>query len=84
MPEETQQQTKVYAPMSVEQRDGNYGPFLRASFRKDKMLEFINKHANERGYVNLVISERKEVGKYGETHNVVLAKPQSEQPVKPF
>lgn len=63
---------KIYAPATAKQIETNYGPLLKVSFSADKMILFINTHRNERGYVNLTISNRKEVGKYGDTHSVAL------------
>ena len=36
------------------------------------LVAFAQAHTNERGYLNLVISERREVGQYGDTHSVTL------------
>lgn len=33
-------------------------------------VETLAQYANEKGFVNLNITERKEVGQYGDTHNV--------------
>jgi hypothetical protein len=45
---------------------------LKLSIKADAMIDFINQHKNEKGYLNLGISERREIGKYGETHTVWL------------
>lgn len=77
---------KVYAPIKVETKTGQFGEFHPISFRADKMIEFINANKNEAGYVNLTMQSRKEVGKYGESHSVVLNdwKPTSQTANKPF
>lgn len=45
---------------------------LKLSFKVEALIEFLNQHKNEKGYVNVGVSRRKEVGKYGETHTVWL------------
>jgi len=52
---------------------------VRLSFsRKD--LETMQSNLNEKGYINLNLNERKEIGKYGETHSMTVDtwKPQSQ------
>ena len=38
----------------------------------EKFIAFLNQHKNAKGYVNLGISERREVSQYGETHTAWL------------
>ncbi|MDR1199825.1 MAG: hypothetical protein LBK94_12580 [Prevotellaceae bacterium] len=45
---------------------------------KDK----IKKAANGKHYVNLILSERKEKGKYGETHALMVSKTKDEREAK--
>lgn len=45
---------------------------LKMSGNLDKLVEELRQHTNEKGYFNLEIKERKEVGKYGETHSVTV------------
>jgi hypothetical protein len=45
---------------------------LKLSFHAQTMADWLLAHANEKGYVNLGVSRRKEVGKYGDTHCVWL------------
>jgi hypothetical protein len=45
---------------------------LKLNINVAKLIEQLQQHANEKGYVNLGISERREKGKYGETHTVWL------------
>lgn len=47
---------------------GSYWEFFNISVNIEKLQEL----ANEKGYVNLVMNKRKEVGKYGETHSFTL------------
>jgi len=49
-------------------RDGQYGEFFTASINIDKMKEY----ANDKWYVNIIISELKEKDEYGNTHSVFL------------
>lgn len=46
-----------------------YGELLKLSIGP-KDLETINKNTNEKGWINLIVKKRKEVGKYGETHSI--------------
>lgn len=45
---------------------------LKVGFHVETLIAFIKQHANERGYVNFGISERKETSQHGETHSVWL------------
>ena len=56
---------------SAKQREGKFGLFFSLSFSK-KDYEEMGKHFNDRGYVNLVMNERKEVGQFGDTHSVSI------------
>lgn len=50
-------------------KQSKYG--IRLSFsRKD--LETMQANLSEKGYINLNLNERKEVGKYGETHSMTV------------
>ena len=55
---------------SLRCKQSRYG--IKVSGQLDKIIEEFTKLANSRGYVNLEIKERKEVGRYGETHSVIL------------
>ena len=46
---------------------GNYGQ-LKISFK----IADIQQYANDKGYVNLVVAERKEPDKFGNTHSVAV------------
>lgn len=50
----------------------NGGSVINLGIKREDLAEFVRKHTNERGYVNLVIAERREVGQYGDTHAVYL------------
>jgi len=59
---------KTYIKGSFKEIDGKYGSFFNMSFK----LEDLQELANDKGYINLTISKRKEVGQYGDTHSIVL------------
>ena len=65
---------KVYVPgTSVKEHkfpDG--GSVLRVGINLEKFAPFVKQHKNERGYINFDINLRKEVGPYGDTHNISL------------
>ena len=63
---------KTYAPMTAKEITTSLGTLMKLSFHAGKMIEFIRQHANEKGYVNMGMSPRREVGQYGETHSVWL------------
>lgn len=50
-------------------KQSKYGVNLSFS-RKD--LETMQANLNEKGYINLNLNERKEIGKYGETHSMTV------------
>lgn len=62
----------TYAPGSAKLRDNCKWFEIRYGFKAEEMIEFCKAHANEKGFVNLKINERRTVGKFGETHNVSL------------
>ena len=45
---------------------------LKMSGNFDKFVVELKQHLNDKGYFNLEIEERKEIGKYGETHSVTV------------
>lgn len=48
--------------------NGQFWEFFNISFNVEKLQQY----ANEKGYVNVVMSKRKEPGQYGETHYFTL------------
>ena len=48
--------------------NGQFGEFFNISINVDK----IKQYANEKGYVNMTMSKRKEVGQYWDTHYFTL------------
>lgn len=60
-----------YVKCSAKEKQGKFGPVLLLGFKADVLRELATQ-ANARGYVNLAITARKEVGAYGDTHTVKL------------
>ena len=48
--------------------NGQFGEFFNISINVEKLQQY----ANEKGYVNMVMSKRREVGQYGDTHYFTL------------
>ena len=64
---------KVFLKCSAKAKTfSNGGSKLRLGVKVEDLIAFAQQHANERGYLNLEISERREVGQYGDTHSVTL------------
>ena len=52
----------------IKEISGEYGSFFNMSIKYDALKE----HVNEKGYINMTISKRKEVGQYWDTHYATL------------
>ena len=63
---------KTYAPGQAKERQTPFGPVVRWGVKADDLIAFVKQHANDRGYINLEIVPRKEQGRFGETHSIVL------------
>lgn len=63
-------ESKIYVG-SWKEIDGKYWKMLKLSFSKTD-IETLLANLNEKGWVNLIASERKEVGKFGETHSITV------------
>lgn len=63
---------KTYLMCSAKERSGEWGEKLLIGVKAEDLIAFAREHANERGYVNLVVTRRKEPGKFGDTHSVYL------------
>ena len=48
--------------------NGQFWEFFNVSINVEKLQQY----ANEKGYVNMVMSKRREVGQYGDTHYFTL------------
>ncbi len=65
--------TKIWADgLSIKSKQLSFGTILTVGVNAEKFITFLQKNKNEKGYVNLDIVERKELGKFGETHNCSL------------
>lgn len=59
---------KVFLKCSA--KASKYG--IRVGVKVEDLIAFAKQHGNDRGYLNLEIKERREVGQYGDTHSVTL------------
>ena len=70
MPEKA---SPIFLKCSAKKREfSNGGSILNLGIKAEDLTAFIAEHTNERGYLNLTIKERREVGRYGDTHAVTL------------
>lgn len=64
---------KVYLKCSAKEKTfDNGGSIIKIGIKVEDLAAFVKAHKNERGYINLAISPRREVGQYGDTHSVYL------------
>ncbi len=63
---------KTYLKCSAKARTTTHGEMINIGVKSTDLIAFAQAHTNERGYVNLTVSQRKEPGKYGDTHSVAL------------
>ena len=63
---------KTYLKASAKARQTNFGTVIKVGVKVEELIAFATKHKNDRGWINLDIVERKEVGPYGDSHSVVL------------
>ncbi len=64
---------KTYLKCSAKEKTfSNGGSLIRIGVKASDLIEFAKAHANERGYINLNVQARREVGKHGDTHSVTL------------
>lgn len=45
---------------------------MKLSLHAETIAQFLHEHKNEKGYCNLVVCERREADKYGNTHYIAL------------
>lgn len=63
---------KQYVPKAnVRARETQYGEFLSVGFDVKELIAFAEKNKNDRGYLNLTISRRKEPNENA-THSIYL------------
>jgi len=53
-----------YLPITI--KPGKFG--LKAGGKADALIQFIKDNINDKGYFNFEILEKKQPGKYGDTH----------------
>jgi len=66
------QMAKTYVKGSAKLRSTNFGDVIKLGFKVEDLVAFVREHANAKGYINLDVVQRKEVGQYGDTHSIVL------------
>ena len=64
--------SKIYAPGQAKERQTPFGPVVRWGVKVEDLIAFANQHVNDRGFINLEILPRREPGRFGDTHSVVL------------
>ena len=66
--------TTKYAPgSSAKARENNFGEQeMRLSFKIKDFGPWVKENTNEAGFINLIVSPRKEVGPWGDTHSIKL------------
>jgi len=62
---------KVYFGNGKEHTFNDGGSIVKLSFSSNDLAN-MSGNLNEKGYINLVLSKRREEGKYGETHYMTL------------
>ena len=56
---------KVYPDgLFVDQKETNFGTIDKLSIQADKFIDFLNKHKNAKGYVNIDLLSSQKGGKY--------------------
>lgn len=64
---------KVFLKCSAKAKHfDNGGSVINVGIKVEDLADFCRKYKNERGYLNLVIQERREPGQYGDTHSICL------------
>lgn len=64
---------KTFLKCSAKEKTfANGGSVINLGIKVSDLQAFAKQHGNERGYLNLVISQRRDVGQYGDTHTVSL------------
>ena len=64
---------KIYVTKSsAKRRETDYGDIIRISFKVEDAVKFFEEHKNEKGWINLDISERREESEFGDTHSISL------------
>lgn len=76
---------KVYVGNATE-KQGNYGTWHKISFSRED-VELLMQNLNEKGYVNIVMNQRRQPSQYGATHSLNIdfwqPQPQGQMPQAP-
>jgi hypothetical protein len=67
-----EQKTYIKGVKLVEKHFDSGSSILKMGIKVDTLIEQLNAMKNDKGYVNLGISIRKEPGQYGDTHSLWL------------
>lgn len=63
---------KVYPDgLFVDQKETNFGTIDKLSIQADKFIDFLNKHKNAKGYVNIDLLNSQKGGKYAVLNSFV-------------
>jgi hypothetical protein len=63
----------IYLKCSAkEKRFASGSSLVNIGVKAEDLRAFLDAYTNERGWLNLTVKERREVGKYGDTHMVTL------------
>lgn len=62
----------IYVPGSARARQASFGEVIRLSFPVEKLIPFLQQHANAKGYVNVELTRRTEPSQFGDTHTMKL------------
>ena len=64
---------KTYAKgFYVKEMSSEYGKFFSASINVIQFIDFLRANQNDKGYVNLTITKRREPSPHGDTHTAYL------------
>lgn len=63
---------RIYLKCSAKARETSFGEVINIGIKVEDLADFCRKHKNERGYLNLTLTPRREVGQYGDTHSISL------------
>lgn len=66
------QKTWVPGASAKEKTFSDGGALIKLGFKVADLIEFAKQNGNAAGYLNLTLSRRREVGRFGETHSVYL------------
>ncbi len=57
----------------IKEKAGQYGSFLSVGVKVDKLRSWLeSQRPNQSGYINIVITQKREPGQHGDTHTAYL------------